>query len=85
MQVTDALRVGVNAAYLDATYGDLEMAPVMPSNWMPNSLCGTPAGIAQGSANDLTGVNTLYASDWSGNAFVDFRTQLGSMESVRGC
>ena len=35
--------------------------------------------------NDLTGVNTLYASDWSGNAFVDFRTQLGSMESVRGC
>ncbi len=84
MQVTDALRVGVNAAYLDATYGDFGDGPCNAQQLDANSLCGTPAGIAQGSANDLTGVNTLYASDWSGNAFVDFRTQLGSMELFAG-
>ena len=35
-------------------------------------------------STDLTGVNTLYASDWSGNAFVDFRMPLGAMELFAG-
>jgi iron complex outermembrane recepter protein len=32
----------------------------------------------------LTGFRTLYASEWSGNAFVDFRTPMGSMELFGG-
>ena len=84
LQVTDGLRVGINAAYLDATYGDFRDGPCDAKQLDQNGLCGTPAGIEQGSLNDLTGVNTLYASDWSGNAFVDFRTQLGGMELFAG-
>jgi len=87
LQVTDALRVGVNAAYLDATYGDFPDGPCNAIQLDENSLCGTPQGIAAGgpsAQNDLTGVNTLYASDWSGNAFADFRMPLGAMELFAG-
>jgi len=84
MQVTDSLRVGINAAYLDATYGDFADGPCTAYQLDENQLCGTPAGIAVGSSNDLTGNRTLYASEWSGNAFVDFRTQLGGMELFAG-
>ena len=84
MQVTDALRVGVNAAYLDAEYGDFPDGPCTAIQLDANGLCGTPAGIAQGSQNDLTGYRTLYASEWSGNAFVDFRTPIMGMELFAG-
>ena len=84
MQITDSLRLGVNMAYLDATYGDFVDGPCDAIQLDQNSLCGTPVGIAQGSLNDLTGVNTLYASDWSGNAFIDYRRPLGGMELFAG-
>ena len=84
MQITDSLRLGVNMAYLDATYGDFVDGPCDAIQLDQNSLCGTTAGIAQGSLNDLTGVNTLYASDWSGNAFIDYRRPLGGMELFAG-
>jgi outer membrane receptor protein involved in Fe transport len=84
MQITDSLRLGVNMAYLDATYGDFVDGPCDAIQLDQNSLCGTTAGIAQGSVNDLTGVNTLYASDWSGNAFIDYRRPLGGMELFAG-
>jgi outer membrane receptor protein involved in Fe transport len=84
MQITDSLRLGVNMAYLDATYGDFVDGPCDAIQLDQNSLCGTTAGIAQGSVNDLTGVNTLFASDWSGNAFIDYRRPLGGMELFAG-
>lgn len=34
--------------------------------------------------NDLAGYRTLYASEWSGNAFVDFRMPMGAMELFGG-
>ena len=87
LQVTDGLRVGVNAAYLDATYGDFPDGPCNAYQLDANSLCGTPQGISEGlpfAQNDLTEENTLYASDWSGNAFADFRMPLGAMELFAG-
>ena len=81
MQITDSLRVGINAAYLDATYGDFADGPCTAIQLDADTLCGTPAGAT---SNDLTGFRTLYSSEWSGNAFVDFRTQLGRMELFAG-
>ncbi len=56
----------------------------MPSSWMPIACVVLQRVLRRAPLNDLTGVNTLYASDWSGNAFVDFRTQLGVWSSFAG-
>lgn len=84
LQVSDAVRVGANFAYLDATYGDFKDGPCDAIQLDQNGLCGTPAGIAVGSLNDLTGVNTLYSSEYSGNAFIDIRSQWGEKEVFAG-
>ena len=84
LQVSDAVRVGANFAYLDATYGDFKDGPCDAIQLDQNGLCGTPAGIAVGSLNDLTGVNTLYSSEYSGNAFIDIRSQWGDKEVFAG-
>ena len=84
LQVSDAVRVGANFAYLDATYGDFKDGPCDAIQLDQNGLCGTTAGIAVGSLNDLTGVNTLYSSEYSGNAFIDIRSQWGDKEVFAG-
>ena len=86
-QLTDELRLGVNAAYLDAEYGDFVDGPCNAKQLDQNSACGTTQGIAAGgpgSANDLTGVRTLYASELSGNAFLDYRRPFMGMELFAG-
>jgi len=83
-QLSDALRVGANMAYLDAEYGDFKDGPCTAIQLDQNGACGTPAGIAAGSANDLTGVRTLYASEFSGNAFLDYRRPFMGMELFAG-
>lgn len=86
-QLTDELRLGVNAAYLDAEYGDFLDGPCTAKQLDQNPACGTTQGIAAGgpsSANDLTGVRTLYASEFSGNAFLDYRRPLMGMELFAG-
>ena len=83
-QLTEVVRIGANFAYLDAEYGSFPDGPCTAIQLDVNQACGTPAGIAAGSSNDLTGFRTLYASEWSGNAFVDFRTPMGSMELFGG-
>ena len=80
-QMTDAIRVGINAAYLDASYGDFKDGPCDAIQLDADSACGTPAGVT---GNDLTGNRTLYASEWSGNAFVDVRFPMGNMEWFGG-
>ena len=80
-QMTDAIRVGVNAAYLDATYGDFRDGPCDAIALDADPACGTPAGAT---SNDLTGNRTLYASEWSGNAFIDVRFPMGNLEWFGG-
>ena len=80
-QLSDAIRVGANFAYLDATYGDFADGPCTAIQLDADTLCGTPAGPT---GNDLTGYRTLYASEWSGNAFVDLRMPIAGMELFGG-
>ena len=60
------------------------MAPVMLCSSIRTACVELQRVLRRAPLNDLTGVNTLYASDWSGNAFVDFRSQLGGMELFAG-
>ena len=71
-------------AYLDATYGDFRDGPCNAMQLDQNACVELQRVLRRAPLNDLTGVNTLYASDWSGNAFVDFRSQLGGMELFAG-
>ena len=80
-QMTDAIRVGVNAAYLDASYGDFKDGPCTAIQLDADGACGTPAGAT---GNDLTGTRTVLASDWSGNAFIDVRIPMGNLEWFGG-
>jgi outer membrane receptor protein involved in Fe transport len=80
-QVSDAVTVGVNAAYLDASYGDFKDGPCSAIQLDFDPACGTPAGAT---GNDLTGTRTLYASEWSGNAFIDVRVPVGNLEWFGG-
>ena len=80
-QMTDAIRVGVNAAYLDASYGDFKDGPCTAIQLDADGACGSPAGAT---GNDLTGTRTVLASDWSGNAFIDVRIPMGNLEWFGG-
>jgi outer membrane receptor protein involved in Fe transport len=80
-QITDALRVGGNVAYLDATYDDFSDGPCTAIQLDGDNACGSPAG---STSNDLSGAATLYASDYSGSLFVDFRRPLGALEFFAG-
>ena len=95
-QLSDAIRVGANFAYLDATYDDfrdgqctaLQLDASRPGPGLPVT-CGTPAALADPnpgpySVNDISGYRTLYASEWSGNAFIDLRMPIGGMELFGG-
>jgi iron complex outermembrane receptor protein len=95
-QLSDAIRVGANFAYLDATYDDfrdgqctaLQLDASRPGPGLPVT-CGTPAAVADPnpgpySVNDISGYRTLYASEWSGNAFIDLRMPIGGMELFGG-
>ena len=68
-QITDNFRLGANFAWLDATYDDFEDGPCTAIQLDQDQLCGTPAGSI---GNDLSGENTLYASDYSAAIFADY-------------
>ncbi len=74
-QATDNLRIGANAAWLDATYDEFENGPCTAIQLDVDPLCGTPEGFTD---NDLSGEKTLYASDWSASAFFDYSVLLGN-------
>ena len=76
-QLTDSLRVGGNVAYLDATYGDFANSPCTAIQLDADPACGTPLETI---SNDLTGQQTLYASEYSGSLFADYRIPVGSMD-----
>jgi outer membrane receptor protein involved in Fe transport len=72
-QATDNLRVGANAAWLDAEYKDFADAPCTAIQLDADPLCGTPAGATN---NDLSGEPTLYASDYSASVFFDYNAMM---------
>ncbi len=76
-QATNELRFGLNIAWLDATYADFRDGPCTAPQLDADPLCGTPAG---NSINDLSGQNTLYASDWSGSLMFDYQRPMGNYE-----
>lgn len=75
-QMTDAIRVGANAAYLDSTYRDFRDRLCDAIALDADPACSTPAGPT---SNDLSGTRWLYASEWSGNAFIDVRLPVSNL------
>lgn len=73
-QATNNLRLGLNGAWLDATYDEFENGPCTAIQLDVDPLCGTPEGFTD---NDLSGEKTLYASDWSATAFFDYSRPFG--------
>ncbi len=76
-QATDSLRLGLNLAWLDATYGSFADGPCTAIQLDADPACGSPAGTT---SNDLTGEPTLYASDVSGSFLFDYNQPIGNME-----
>jgi len=80
-QATNNLRLGLSFAFLDATYGSFADGPCTAVQLDVDSACGTPAGFT---SNDLTGANTLYASDYSGSFMFDYNRPVGNNEFFIG-
>ncbi len=76
-QATDNLRMGLNLAILDATYGSFKDAPCDAIQLDFDPACGTPGA---DTSNDLTGEKTLYASDYSGSLMFDYNRPVGNNE-----
>jgi outer membrane receptor protein involved in Fe transport len=68
-QATNNLRIGANAAWLDAEYDEFDNAPCTAIQLDADPLCGQPGGETE---NDLVGEPTLYASDYSAALFADY-------------
>ena len=80
-QATNNLRLGLSFAFLDATYGSFADGPCTAIQLDVDPACGTPAGFT---SNDLTGANTLYASDYSGSFMWDYNSPVGNNELFIG-
>lgn len=76
-QATNNLRLGLSFAFLDATYGSFADGPCTAIQLDVDPACGTPSG---STSNDLTGQNTLYASDYSGSFMWDYNRPMGTNE-----
>ncbi|MFT7176990.1 MAG: outer membrane receptor protein involved in Fe transport [Halioglobus sp.] len=79
---TDNLILGGSLAWLDATYSDFKDAPCNAIQLDANPQCGVAdinANPLQ-EFNDLTGENTLYASDYSASITWDYSYPMESME-----
>jgi outer membrane receptor protein involved in Fe transport len=72
---TSRLRFAVNVSYLDAYYDDFRNSPC----WAGQATLGTGCGPnAQGSqVQNLSGVVTPYAPEWSGTAAMDYTMPVG--------
>ncbi len=77
---TNQLRFALNVSYLDAVYDDFRNSPC----WAGQLALGTGCAVnAQGSqVQDLSGVVTPYAPEWSGTAAVDYTLPVGDSYSL---
>jgi len=81
-QVTDGLRLGANAAWLDAEFADYKDGPCTAIQLDVDPLCGTSDGFT---SNDLSGEPTTYASEYSAAMFYDYSYIMGGgMEIFTG-
>ncbi len=88
-QLTDGLRLGANAAWLDAEFADYKTGPCTAVQIDANPLCGSPApddgDPTTDDINDLSGAPTTYASDYSAALFFDYSYLMnGGMELFSG-
>lgn len=79
---TDNLVLGGNFAWLDATYDEFEDGPCNAIQLDANTQCGVsdPTRNTLQTFNDLSGENTLYASDYSASVTWDYSYPLSEME-----
>ena len=77
---TSRLRFALNVSYLDAAYDDFRNSPC----WAGQAALGTGcAPNAQGSqVQNLSGVVTPYAPEWSGTAAVDYTLPVGGSHNL---
>jgi outer membrane receptor protein involved in Fe transport len=81
-QATEGLRLGLNGAYLDASYDDYPGAPCTAIQLDVDPLCGTAFGTT---ANDVKGENTTFAPEYSASIFFDYSYLMGNgMELFAG-
>jgi outer membrane receptor protein involved in Fe transport len=76
-QATDALRLGLNFAWLDASYDEFADGPCTAIQIDADPFCGSPLGVSE---NDLSGEPTLYASDYSASLLFDYVRPIGGVE-----
>jgi len=81
-QVTDDLRLGANVAWLDAKFNNFADAPCTAKQVDFEALCGSPGSVTN---NDLSGVSTPYAPEYSASLFFDYSLMMsGGMEFFAG-
>jgi outer membrane receptor protein involved in Fe transport len=80
-RATENLTLGLNAAWLDATYDEFEDAPCTAIQLDADPLCGTGR---TANNNDLSGEPTLYAADYSASLTWDYVYPLDNMELFAG-
>ncbi|MEP5837501.1 MAG: TonB-dependent receptor [Marinobacter sp.] len=81
-QATEGLRLGLNAAYLDAEWKNYEQAPCTAIQLDNDPLCGVAGGFTD---NDQSNETTTFAPEYSGSLFFDYSYMLGNgMEIFAG-
>lgn len=73
---TERLRLGLNVSYLDATYQDFKNAPCWAGQAVLGTGCGPSAANPLVPVQNLSGVVTPYAPEWSGTLTADYRVEL---------
>jgi outer membrane receptor protein involved in Fe transport len=74
---TDRLRLALNASYLDATYSDFRDAPCWGGQLVLGTGCGPSSRNPAVNVQNLSGVVTPYAPEWSGTFSADYRLEFG--------
>ena len=74
-QATERLRLGFNAAWLDATYDEFRNAPCTAIQLDVDPACGTEFGFT---SNDLSGERTLFAPEYTASFNFDYARPLSN-------
>lgn len=74
---TERLRLALSVTYLDAKYSDFKDAQCWAGQAVLGTGCGPSAVNPAATVQDLSGVVTPYAPEWSGTFSTDYRIALG--------
>jgi len=75
---TEQLRFGLNVSYLDATYDDFKDAQCWAGQFVLGTGCAPSAANPAVAVQNLSGVVTPYAPEWSGTFSADYRVDLAN-------